>query len=187
LTLFHSKKFSLLHVNEASWILIGFLIGLFFFSLNKILLNLYYALHDTKIPLYISIVVTIINGLLSYFVLMPWGGSFGIALATTMAGMVQTILFIVGLRYRFNLPFYGRRFVQFATRYVLQLAMCSVFFLAAYYGIEQTIKSLPQILSQFLLVQVGLWLWVVPLCVVFFAALYKTRRYCGVHAYFLEQ
>ena len=49
-TIFLSKKFTLTQVQEAGTILRAFLLGLFFFSLNKILLNIFYAMHAAWIP-----------------------------------------------------------------------------------------------------------------------------------------
>ncbi len=181
-----SSKFSPAHVHEAGWILIAYVLGLFFFSLNKILLNLYYALHDTTIPLYISVVATILNFCLSYYLLMPLYGAYGIALATTISGIVQTILFLVGLHYYFGFKLYLQRFAYFVGVYSIQLSLGSALFLLLYYGIEGLIHTLPVNIAHFFLVTIGYWFWVMPLTLLLFFILFKTRKRCAIELYFLN-
>ncbi|HXW86548.1 MAG TPA: murein biosynthesis integral membrane protein MurJ, partial [Candidatus Bathyarchaeia archaeon] len=65
-TLFLSQKFTLAHVMEAHYILWAFCAGLVFFACNKIILNIYYALHIAWIPALVSMGATIINALCNW-------------------------------------------------------------------------------------------------------------------------
>ncbi|OQA36471.1 MAG: putative peptidoglycan biosynthesis protein MurJ [Candidatus Dependentiae bacterium ADurb.Bin331] len=186
LTLFLSNKFTLANVQEAGTILMIFVIGLFFFSLNHILLNLYYALHETRIPLIISCVVLATDLLLSYFVLMPLFGATGIALATVIVSALQTALFAYGLYYFFGFTFYGTAFAQFAAKSLLQCALVSGLFLILYYALIGIISmsfgsSAPMFLNSLIF-----WVWFIPLAGIFFGILFKTRKLFGIKLYFLE-
>jgi putative peptidoglycan lipid II flippase len=185
-TVFLSAKFNMAHVVEAGHILVAFLIGLFFFSLNKILLNMYYALHVSWIPAIISVVATLVN----YGLNMLLVGSLqatGLALATTISGIAQTLLFIIFLRYYFNFTFYGASFLQFFVRYVVQMSLICFSVGCIYYGIELLIGLYASVaLKQFLLYGLGFWLWVAPLSIALFALLFYTRKLFKVDLYFLD-
>ncbi|MBX9702535.1 MAG: polysaccharide biosynthesis C-terminal domain-containing protein, partial [Silvanigrellaceae bacterium] len=186
LTLFLSKKFTLEHVHEAKTILIVFIIGLLFFSLNHILLNLYYALHETRIPLFISIVVLVVDILLSYFLLMPMFGAPGIAMATVMVSIMQTVLFAAGLYYFFDFAFYWRQFLQFAVRATLQMLAVGVPFAAGYWALTTFMSSLSPFTAHLLLSTLAFWVWFIPLGAAAFFILFKTRSSFGIRLYFLE-
>lgn len=183
LTLFLSKKFTMASVEQASIVLVAFLYGLFFFSLNKILLNVYYALHDTKTPMYISILGAFINFVASYSLMIPYG-AYGLALATTLTGFIQTILFVIFLRYYFNITLYGNNFLDFVWRYSIQLGLFSGLF----FGFYKVITSLlaHSSCANFLLEKMGFWLWFVPLAALFFYVMLKTRKFFGIKLYFLD-
>ncbi|MCX5922915.1 MAG: murein biosynthesis integral membrane protein MurJ [Candidatus Dependentiae bacterium] len=186
LTIFLSKKFSLAQVYEAKTLLIAFSLGLFFFSLNKILLSLYYALHVTWIPTIISIITTLLNIALDY-VLMTHFQSIGLALATTISmGVVQTLLFVVFLRYYFKFSFYLKNFLNFFIRYTAQLALI----LTASYGLYRLclvlVAKLPITLASFMLNGLGFWFWVGPLCGAAALTIFCTRRLFNIKLHFLD-
>ncbi|MGE4168536.1 MAG: murein biosynthesis integral membrane protein MurJ [Candidatus Babeliales bacterium] len=183
LTLFLSKKFTLDAVHTASLILIVSLGGLVFFSLNKILLNVYYALHETKLPMYISMISTLVNIILSYILMTPFG-VYGIAFATTLAGVMQTVLFVFFLWRRFDLVCYPKQFKKFITGFCVQLGLFSLLFVSGYYGIEYMVHHCA--LMHFLLYKMGFWLWFVPYAALFFLALFKTRKLFGLSFYFID-
>jgi len=184
-TLFLSKKFTLLQVQETGVVLIAFLYGLCFFSLNKILLSMFYALHETKIPMYVSLVALAVNFGFSYSFMSVWG-AYGIALATTISAIVQTLLFVSLLRYRFAFVFYFKAFAEFIVRFGLQIVGLTVLFGALYWLSLQAIGLLPAAVGYFLLFKLGFWLWFVPLASIIFLAMFKTRKLFGIHLYFLS-
>lgn len=185
-TLFLSQKFTMVHVYEASHILQAFLVGLFVFSFNKILLNLYYAFHETMIPMYISIVGTVLNFILSYYIFMPLWGATGIACATTASEIIRTVIFAALLYRIFDFKLYGKRFADFMLRYCVQLILVIIIFFVCYYGLSYGIMLLPPTIATFLMIKAGFWLWMFPLAGGVMLLLYKTRKYFGIKAYFLD-
>lgn len=185
-TLFLSKKFVAAQVVEASHILIVFLIGLFFFSLNKILLNMYYALHVAWIPALISIIATLVNITLNWFFMGVWHAT-GLALATTVSSIVQTFFFLWFLKRKFNFSLYVVPFMRFLLGYVVQLTIIATFFLVSYYGGMWFIKAwLPPELAHFLLDRIGFWMWVMPLCGASALLIVLTRKFFNLRLYFLD-
>ena len=184
-TILFSKKFSAMQIGQASQILTAFLIGLFFFSLNKILFNLFSARQVTWLPSAIVGVATIVNLGLNWF-LMPRYFATGLALATTGSAVVQTILFIFFLKYWFGYKFYYWRFFDFFLKYLLQLFVIFSLFFGLVYSIRFGISLLPSwwqyAFTQTLLV----WLWVGPLCVGTFSLLYFTKKQFGIHLHFID-
>lgn len=183
----YANKLSVEQVTQASWILIAFLSGLFFFSLNKILLNLYYAQHNTRIPLLISIAVTAANFMLSYFWLMPRYGAVGIALAMTFTtGMIQCLLASIGLIHYFNFKWYIKRFGIFMARFAAQLIATIVVFLTCYQVCIFLFAQSSAQWQQFFIDGYGFWIWIFPLAIGCAYFLFTTRRYFGIKLYFLE-
>jgi putative peptidoglycan lipid II flippase len=185
-TLFLSDKFTAAQAGQAGTILMVFVLGLFFFSLNKILLSMYYALHVMWIPALVSVVCALINiGLnvaLSHY-LQAWT----LALSMTIAGTAQTVLLVILLKKYFNFRLYWQRFGEFAWRYTLQLVLIFTAFFALYWGMESLILALaPVSIKQFLLYKLGYWFWVAPLCGITCLALFVTRKVFKVTLYFLD-
>lgn len=186
LTIFFSKQFTIDQVHEAAYILCAFLCGLFFFSLNKILLNLYYALHVTWVPAIVATGATIVNVVLD-MVLIHILQAFGLALATSISHVVQAILFLYILHRKYHFRIYFFPFLSFAWRYLIQIMVFSIPFLALYYLSEWLITLyVPPTMSYFLLNMIGFWFWAGPLSVLFFLLLWYLRRFFGIRLYFLE-
>ena len=179
------NAFSSAQINLAASILIAYLFGLFFFCLNKVLLNMYYALRVTWIPSAISVVSTSLNVVLNY-VLMPLWGAPGLALATAIAGIIQTILLLIFLIIRFEFKMYPAAFFLFLYRYTVQLVVMFSLMLATYYILRFMMSYLPAYIADFFLNNVGLWIWVGPLFIIFIAALYFTRSLFKVRLYFFD-
>ncbi len=186
ITMFLSEKFTLLHVQQAAYTLQAFLVGLFFFAFNKILLNVYYALHDVWNPAYITIIAVAANAMLNSLLVGPLALP-GIALATSFSEIIRTILFLIILVRQAGVNFNSKRFITFAMWYSMQIMLLCMPFLLLYRIIEQGIISLPVSMHHFLLQSFGFWLWVGPLIVIFFAIVWLTRKYFNIQLYFLEQ
>lgn len=181
-----SGKFSHDHIQQAGLILTAFVVGLFFFSLNKVLLNIYYALHNTAIPFYISLFITMFNLVISYYYLMPHFGAFGIALATTCAGIVQTFLFFLGLQYKFNIHLYGYHFICFALRSLVQFIIAATLFLICYHTLGLLILKAPSNIALNMFNTVIYWLWVGPLACGIAWFILATRKLFNINLYFLD-
>ena len=73
-------------------------------SLTHIIVRVFYALHDTKTPFFIGLISTIINVGLSYYLLFIIGsGVMGMAVAITIAALVETAALASALYKRANL------------------------------------------------------------------------------------
>jgi putative peptidoglycan lipid II flippase len=185
-TIFLSKKFTLAQVQEAGTILRAFLVGLFFFSLNKILLNIFYAKHAAWVPACIALCATVINIILNMLFIDQFQAT-GLAIATTASSIVQTILFLIVLYKKYTFRIYIMPFLHFALRYTAQLTVLGTAFWLCYYGIIKVIKLvLPATLSLFFISKIGLWLWVGPLSLLFLASLYLSRSLCNIKLHFLK-
>ncbi len=185
-TIFLSKKFTLAQVEEAGAILRAFLVGLFFFSLNKILLNIFYAKHAAWVPACIALCATVINIILNMLFIDQFQAT-GLAIATTVSSIVQTVLFLIVLYKKYTFRIYIMPFLHFALRYTAQLTVLGTAFWLCYYGIIKVIELvLPATLSLFFISKIGLWLWVGPLSLLFLASLYLSRSLCNIKLHFLK-
>jgi putative peptidoglycan lipid II flippase len=185
-TLFLSAKFDLSHAMQAAIILQIFLVGLIFFSINKILRNIYYAHHAMEICGLISAGSLIFN-IAANWILVQWFDVAGLALATVLSGILQTFLFIIILHEKFHVKLYIKRFTDFLLRYSFQLMVTLFPFWISYrlimYGIKNyTTESLSYILLQ----TIGLWFWVGPLCALCALALFYFRRSFKISLYFID-
>ncbi len=186
ITVFLSDKFPMEKVLQASNVLIAFMIGLPFFSMNRILLNLYYALHNTFVPAIVSIIATLVNISLNWLFIDTLQAP-GLALATVVSALVQTILYLWYL-YRYqNFTFYFKHFAQFSLNYMIQLLVVGFLFVCSYYAIYNLINYyFSSWLAQWLLNSVLLWFWIGPLLLASFMALYYFRASFNVKLYFFD-
>ncbi|MFI5332722.1 MAG: murein biosynthesis integral membrane protein MurJ [Candidatus Babeliales bacterium] len=186
--IFHTlfSKFTEIQAHEAGHILIAFLLGLFFFSLNKILLGVYYALHNTRTPALIAFASTLVNIGFNALLMNYYQGT-GLALATSLAGLMQTMLLLLFLRIHFDFKIYAYPFMDFARTYCLQLFVILLPMVGVYYGISWLISSLfSSSLTHFFLNSLGFWFWVGPLCGLSFLIIFYTRKWFKVQLYFLD-
>lgn len=184
LTMFLSKKFTVASVHETANILIILLIGLFFFSLSKILLNVYYARHSTRVPLYITCLEVGMNFTFNYL-LIAWG-TYGITAATIISGIIRVALLALGLYWHFDFKLYIRQFFSFAARCCAQFAVAGILFYISYQFLLPWIASLPWH-PEFFIDQMGFWIWVVPLCGLVGWFMVRSRELFGIKLYLLEQ
>jgi putative peptidoglycan lipid II flippase len=184
-TIFLSSKFTMTQVLEARLIFIAFLVGLFSLSLNKILLNLYYSRHVMWLPAVISVFGAGINVVFNMLLISKFQ-AVGLALGTSIAACVQTLLHLIFLRVWFGYTFYMNNFMRFAGRYCLQLVIVLPISLFTYYGITYVISMLPYSLAQFFLYKIGFWLWAGPLCLAIAGLIYLTRKQFGIKLYFFD-
>lgn len=184
LTIFFSDKFTYENVVQGSYILTAYVVGLFFFSLNKILPNIYYAFHVTWLPAAASFVAAALNVLLDW-ILMQYYQAAGLAFACTLAAAIQVCILVYMLQ-RYGVQLYLKSFVMFFARYMVQLGLMGAVFLQVYYGGALFIAHYAGSMANFLLNGLGLWLWVGPLCGLLMLGLLKTRSYFGIRVHFLE-
>ena len=184
LTLFasFSSKFPIHRLPEAGAILAAFLSGLMFFSLNKIFTTLFFALHNTKIPTLVTSLGTVVNIIANYALVNKLGAT-GLAYATSLGGLFQTLLFMYMLErhspYRINY----KQLWCFIVRYLI-ITMVTI---SIYYPIYTKCYSYMHNLEKpFLITGPGFWFWVGPLIVAGYLFLYAMRKWTDKDIYFLR-
>ncbi len=185
-TILYCDNFPIEKVIQAASILSAFLVGLFFFSLNKILLSIYYSKHSTFLPTVISFVGTAFNTILNLILIKVWG-VYGLAIATSSAAALQSALFIYMLHKRFKFQIYIKNFLEFIFRYTVQLSAIGLLFYLIYLGLNYLILYfMSEFLSYYLLETVLFWTWVAPLVAAMFGLIYLSRKFFKVKIYFLN-
>lgn len=170
-------------IYQASWLLIIMNLGLLFFSVNKVLMRLCYAMHDTITPTTATIASTFVNVIISWWGLYYWG-AYAMVFGTVAAAVVVTIVCLLSLIFRHNIPFYGIRYLHFLVRSGLQLAVFSLFFYAAHELFVMLVRSTAW--STFFLGGLGYWMFTIPLFCFTMLLMFYTRRLFGVKVYFLN-
>ncbi len=183
-----SKNFPQEMVATAGFLLMTFLSGLFFFSINKILFSLYYSFHDTYYPTVIAVIATAVN-IGSIYLLVGSLGIVGIAVGTCISGIVQTVLSLLFLKHKHKFVLSMREFFEFAVRYVAQLIALFIplygLYRVCYAGVAHLCMTSPAA-TFFFLKSFGFWFWVGPQILFVFGLLYFTRKAFNVQLYFLD-
>lgn len=184
-TIYLSDNFTVEIVLKASKLLIVFSAALFFFSINKVLVNLFYAMHNTSKPAIIALLGAFLNTILNFF-LMQILGVFGIALSTSIAAVFQTIILLYTLHKWYGVTIYFKHFSIFLIKMLVQMAFFGLLLSIGYFLIHKLILMLPVKLMIFFLAKIGFWFWFAPLCFVIGLLMYITRKKFGLHFYFLH-
>lgn len=184
-TLLLSTKFTATHVLLASQALTIFIIGLFVLSFEKIVLNMFYALHETRLPTIYTLVSALFNTGLS-ILFIPFFGLNGILLAVVIASTFKLMLCMWSLRARFKFVLYGAAFGNFLMRATIQMVCGAMLFAALYFCMLFLIGYLPSALAYALTWKYFFWLWVSPLCALVALFFYKTRRLFGIRLHFID-
>jgi putative peptidoglycan lipid II flippase len=101
---FERGLFDSLATKRTSESLIFYSLGLTFMSMNTILVRVFFSLHDTKTPTINSIIALISNILLNIIFIKPLA-HMGLALATSCASFISTILLYRSLKKKIYEPF----------------------------------------------------------------------------------
>ena len=186
-TLFYrlSGHFTLEQVEEASSLLIAFLPGLFFLSLNKVIISVYSSLHELRYATAITF-VGVLSNIAFNRLLVPIYGATGIAVATSLAGAVQTLLLVITLHLFLGFYSYHKQLAIFCMRYSILLTTCSLIFYFLYKVCTWIITHYLPSYADFLVHHIGLWLWVGPLSLLLTALLYTAHKKYGSRLYFFE-
>lgn len=184
-TIAMSGKFPLDRLDETAWLLIIFLVALFAASFTKILLNMYYAKHDTFTPTIVSAIGLAINFILNYSLVDVYQTK-GLALATTISIIAQAILLAFFLNKKYSINFYLQSFFSFFSKYILQLSLGLILFSIFYVVCFKIIQFLPLSLQTLFLEKLLFWFWVLPLIALVYLFMLKTKKYFGIKMYFLD-
>lgn len=76
-------------------------VGLIFMALNDLLIRTYYSMHDMKLPMIFAGVGVIVDIILN-LILVRYMAHGGLALASSIGFMVNTILLVIGMRIKYH-------------------------------------------------------------------------------------
>ena len=107
------------------WALQFYVLGIPFYSTNKILTSTYYAFQDTKTPVKILIVVVVMNLLLNVL-FIPFFQHGGLALSTSLSAFINTVLLFLFLKKKsINIPY--KELLSFVRNIVLLIFVLMVY------------------------------------------------------------
>lgn len=175
-------------------IFLVFLAGLLSFSLNRVLLNVFYALEMPRTPFVVSVLSVFVNFFMNK-TLIKFYGAPGIAAASVFAAVMQTTIYLLYLYIELGLEFDLKKFIAFLVSCVKQwLVAFSIFFVIIQQlgALVSSLKIDISLLSfnwktDFFLHSFGLWAWVGPVAAIFLLFLYRTRKRFGIEIYFLDK
>jgi putative peptidoglycan lipid II flippase len=107
---FQQGMFSASDARVTAWVLMFYCLGLFAYSALQLMNRVFYSLKDTWTPVIIGILSIVLNRIFAYF-LIPYLQAAGLALAYSLAGVVNIVLLLVILRWRVG-AFGGGRIVK---------------------------------------------------------------------------
>lgn len=180
-----SSKFSIIQVTQSAAFLTALLAALPFFSLNKIILSIYYSQHSTVMPAILTLGSTCINIVLNSLLVNKLG-VLGLAVGTSVSTVFQSIFYIVVLYKYLNFKIYMQNFINFLIKFALQFSLIAIIFIALYQLTSYIIANFMPSYSTFFLMHIGYWIWVGPLILSMFGLLYVTRKYFGIKIYYLD-
>lgn len=155
---FERGRFTSLDTEMTSKALWGYLVGLLSFSLIRVLVSGFFALKDSKTPVYVATVAMVLNFILGILLMGPLG-HVGLAFALSVASTVQAFLLfyilkrkVVGISFRELLePFF---------KSLLASVLMGLFlWLLKTYFLTKGISTILLFLKVFLLVILGLLLY----------------------------
>ena len=91
--LFERGEFDAVSTSRTAFVLLCYTLGLFAYSGQKIMVTGFYSLQDTKTPVKIGVVALLVNVFFN-FALMPFLREGGLALATSVSGVVNFVLLV---------------------------------------------------------------------------------------------
>ena len=123
--LFQRGAFTAYDTQRTAEVVTFYAIGLIFFSIKEVALNLFYAIEDTITPTINSVLAILINVGLNLILIKPMAHK-GLALATTISGGVTLVMLLVLLRRRIGRLGLGRVFASLVKMGVATAGMCLV-------------------------------------------------------------
>lgn len=111
--------------------LVAYSIGLIAISIREILARVFCAFQDTKTPMFNAIITLILNIVLN-IILSKYFGVVGLAIATSIANTVGSILLLFSVKNRFNIE-YLRNNSKYLFKVCMSSAIMSICSLSIYY------------------------------------------------------
>lgn len=186
ITLFTSEKFSITHAYQAGFMLQVYLLGLFFYSINKLLHNFFFSFNATWIPASISIVSAIVNIGLNIVLLNMWQGP-GLIMASNIAVVGEMIAMLIILAYKFKIPFALSHFIPFMARATIHAGISCLGFILLFYNIRYLLQTILPPEWQVIFNGILFWAWVAPLICLFTLTFVRTRKIMDIRLYFFDE
>ncbi len=185
------KKATAFQIDQAVVILMIYIMGLWFFCMNKILLNLFYAIKDTwssTIASAVSACVNVLGDLLWLYLFFTYDltsiAPYGIAASAVLAGATLCAGSFVFLKKRHNFTFYAGNFSNFLWRYLVQLGLGSILFYTAYWMVQAFFAQTSW--EHFFSIGLGYWPLTGGLALSILWLMYRTKALFGIKVYFLD-
>ncbi|MCK4650965.1 murein biosynthesis integral membrane protein MurJ [Candidatus Babeliales bacterium] len=166
------------------WLFIIYATALVFLCLNKVLVNVFYSLHDTISPTKALAIATVINFVCNVIGMKIWG-AFGIVGSTSISSVILTFLFFIFLRRKHNFKFYFANYFNFLGRYLLLVLISAAIFLISYFTIFNYLQGTGW--QHFFFESYGYWLLMFSLAAIAGAFIFFTYRLFGIRIYFLSK
>ncbi len=105
--LFEHGEFTARSTQMVTWALLWYIFGLVFYSLLEVIVRAFYALHDTRTPVTVTVITMGLNVVFSltfpaWFSRLGWMPLGGLALAATLANTLECAALIILLRRRLH-------------------------------------------------------------------------------------
>lgn len=97
--MFQRGAFTAADVERTAQVVFFYSLGLICFSIKEVMINVFYALQDTKTPTVNSLIAIVINVVLNLLLIRSMAHS-GLALATSISGFLTMMMMMVSLRKR---------------------------------------------------------------------------------------
>lgn len=97
--LFQQGEFTVSNTEATSYALLFYSLGLIGYSAQQVLNRAFYALKNTKIPVFVGIITVLINLVLNFLLIKPLAHG-GLALAYSIAGLANMVMLLFFLRLR---------------------------------------------------------------------------------------
>lgn len=192
-TLFLGDSAAIDKVPLAQSIFMAYLVGLLFFSLNKVFLSIFYALRLTMIPMLTTFASIAVNYSLNRILMQDYGAA-GIAFSSSMAAIVQSLIFMIVLQKRLNIGWPLKIWLEFLLRYFVQLVFCGTIFWSLYVAARAIVFSRSfewnfyfcTVNQDFFISNIGFWFWAGPISAILLGLLYITRGLFGIKLSYFE-
>jgi putative peptidoglycan lipid II flippase len=132
--LFQRGAFDVIKTIRTSEALLFYAVGLWAFSLVKVIVSAFYSLQDTKTPVKIAVVALVVNIIAGVILMFPMKHS-GLALATSIASAVNVIMLFVILEGKVG-KFLKRDFYISVSKTVLSSLIMGVAIIAVTYSLH---------------------------------------------------
>ncbi|MEG0852714.1 MAG: murein biosynthesis integral membrane protein MurJ [Angelakisella sp.] len=147
--LFLRGAFTAADVERTAQVLFFYSFGLLAFSIKDVMINVFYAIEDTKTPTINSIITLVLNTIFNLILLKPMAHS-GLALATSLSGIITLVMLTVSLRRRIGQLGLKRLFISL---FKMLLATCGMS--AAVVPLYNMVFTLTQSIVASLVIAVG--------------------------------